>query len=116
MPTLPEPQGSSKNPYLPESATPIGPRPGEGFDIPDPFGGEPPMPAKTTQPKPLISSPDIIPPAPLAPPIFQQPIPQKQPGRKWVLMAVGISVVILLIGVVIFIGIRLFTQSGSPQP
>lgn len=116
MPTLPEPQGSSKNPYLPESATPIGPRPGEGFDIPDPFGGEPQMPPKTTQPKPLVSSPDIIPPTPLAPPVFQQMAPQKQEGRRWVLVTLGAFIAVLLIGVIVFIAIRLLSGSGSQVP
>lgn len=110
MPTAPVPPSNLPTP------PPVLPTPGEGFDVPDPFGGEPQMPPKTTQPKPLISSPDIIPPAPLAPPIFQQPIPQKQQGRRWILMAVGIFIIILLVGVVVFIGIRLFTQNGSSQP
>src|SRR3989338_3549658 len=116
MPTLPGSQDSSKNPYLPETAASIGPRPGEGFDIPDPFGGESPMPPKTTQPKPLISSPDIIPPTPLAPPVFQQMAPQKQEGRRWVLVTLGAFIAVLLIGVIVFIAIRLLSQSGSQVP
>lgn len=113
IPTPSSPAPAGKNPYLPESAAPIGPRPGEGFDIPDPFGGEPQMPPKTTQPKPLISSPDIVPPAPLAPPVFQQPAPQKQEGRRWVLVTLGAFIAVLLIGVIVFIAIRLLSQGGS---
>lgn len=140
------PVAPGKNPYLPESALPstpssptppptvqpaptppassvptaqarpIGPRPGEGFDIPDPFGGEPKMPAKTTQPKPLISSPEIVPPAPIAPPVFQQPVPQKQQGRKWILVTLGAFVAVLLLGVIVFITIRLLSSKDAKTP
>lgn len=108
------PSATGKNPYLPE--TPIGPRPGEGFDVPDPFGGETAMPAKTTQPKPLIASPDITAPAPLAPPVFQQPAPQKQEGRRWVFITLGVCIAVLLVGVIVFIAIRLLSQNRSQTP
>lgn len=103
------PSATGKNPYLPDSSA----RPGEGFDIPDPFAGETVMPAKTTQPKPLITSPDIAAPAPLAPPVFQQPAPQKQEGRRWVFITLGVCIAVLLIGVIVFIAIRLLSQSSS---
>ncbi len=106
------PSATGKNPYLPDSSA----RPIEGFDIPDPFIGETVMPAKTTQPKPLISSPDIVPPAPLAPPVFQQPVPQKQKGRRWALITLGIFITVLLIGVIVFITIQLLSQSNSSMP
>lgn len=117
IPTAPQTPG--KNPYLPESAlqsTPSGPRPGEGFDVPDPFALEPKMPPKTTQPKPLISSPDIIPPVPIAPPVFQQPVPQRQQGRRWVIIPLGASVALLLLGVIVFISIRLLSGNSPDLP
>lgn len=128
-----QPVNPGKNPYLPDNSlplhqvTPVSPapsapavkpimsRPGEGFDAPDPFTPDPPMPVKTTQPKPLISSPDIIAPTPLAPPVFQQPVPQRQVGHKWIFIGIGVFVAIALIGVIIFITIRLLSPS-LPNP
>jgi hypothetical protein len=115
-PASPSPVSPSPSPKPPVASQPIGSRPGEGFDVPDPFGGEVAMPQKTLQPKPLIASPDITAPAPLAPPVFQQPAVQKQDGKRWVFITLGLFIAALLIGVIVFIAIRLLSQGSAPTP
>lgn len=100
MQTLPAPP-----PNIPLPSA--GPRPGEGFDVPDPFDGEIQMPDKTTQPKA---------PVPFSPPIFQQPGPQKHQSRRWIFVSIGAFITVLFIGVIIFVAIRLLFPSGSQIP
>lgn len=114
--------------------SPVPPRPGEGFDIPDPFDSptpipaapvnpQPSMPEKSTQPKempspvppnvPQAASSDSVPAGALSSG-FQQPKAPQRSANKGVFLAIGIFIAIILVVAVVFIAYRLLVATSVP--
>lgn len=87
--------------------------PGNGFDVPDPFDAAR-LPDGQAQGKPIEASQSTSFEVPAD--TLKSPTPPQHEGRRWMLLGLGVFVAVLLVGVLAFIVIRMFTQDASQVP